>query len=481
VTEPRQATVELERRYGRRAGEVLERLRRVKSEHGRITQADVNRVAGELEIPRAHVNGAASFYADLGFDAVGDRHVRVCGGAACFAATGGTHIEAIESAVPSATSVQQVYCLGYCYGCPAALDGETARAGPDLVEQLLDPATARPAPELPFAAALEDPVVLCRLTESGPAPWDVFESVRGEPGGAERVEREVAVSGLRGRGGAGFPAARKWALAAAAESDGVRYVVCNGDEGDPGSFADRLLMERDPHGVLEGMALAALVAGAGKGVVYVRSEYPAARDALRAAVGDARAAGHLGEHFDVEVFEGAGSYVAGEETSLLHSVEGLRGAAAARPPYPPGRGGLLGRPTVVNNVETLAAVPWIVAHGGAAYAARGHGASTGTKLVCLNERFARPGVYEVELGTQLREICDDLGGGIRDGRTLRSLQVGGPLGGFLGPDQLDTRLDFESLVEAGVALGHAGIVAFDDTVSGLSAGRGRRWWASAAA
>jgi NADH-quinone oxidoreductase subunit F len=227
-------------------------------------------------------------------------------------------------------------------------------------------------------------------------------------------------------------------------------------------------MERDPNRVLEGVALAALASCASKGYVYVRSEYPRARDALRQAIAQARDAGDLGVDvrgsgldFDVEVFEGAGSYVAGEETSLIRSMEGLRGGAAKRPPFP-AESGLFGRPTVVNNVETLAAVPWIVSRGGEAYAHLGIGDSKGTKLVCLNERFARPGVYEVELGVSLRHICEELGGGLRDGHTLRALQVGGPLGGFLGPDQLDLPLTFDALEAAGAALGHASLIAFDE-------------------
>jgi NADH:ubiquinone oxidoreductase subunit F (NADH-binding) len=216
------------------------------------------------------------------------------------------------------------------------------------------------------------------------------------------------------------------------------------------------------------MALAALASRASQGYVYVRSEYPRARDVLREAIDEARHAGELGSDvhgsgldFDVEVFEGAGSYVAGEETSLIRSMEGLRGGAAKRPPFP-AESGLFGRPTVVNNVETLAAVPWIVSRGGEAYARLGIDGSKGTKLVCLNERFARPGVYEVELGVTLRHICEQLGGGLRDGHTLRALQVGGPLGGFLGPDQLDLPLTFEALEAAGAALGHASLIAFDE-------------------
>jgi NADH:ubiquinone oxidoreductase subunit F (NADH-binding)/NADH:ubiquinone oxidoreductase subunit E len=467
----REATVELERRYHRGATDVLERLRRAKAERGRIAPEDVDRIASELGLPRAHVNGAAAFYADLGFAGRAGRVVRVCAGASCFGATHGGHAHAARTAVEDA-SVEHVYCLGYCYASPSALDGETAHAGANLVEQLAG-REPRTDPRIPFADTTGDPVVLARLLAKGPPAWSVWERVVGEPDGAARVLREVAASGLRGRGGAGFPAARKWELARAARVPGPRYIVANGDEGDPGSFADRLLMERDPHGVLEGVALAALASGAERGYVYVRSEYPAARDALRAAVHEARAAGHLGPDvhgsgfdLELEVFEGAGSYVAGEETALLHSMEGLRGGAAARPPFPAGRGGLYGSPTVVNNVETLSALQWIVERGGEAYAARGTERSRGTKLVCLNVAFSRPGVYEVEFGHPLETICLELGGGLRDGHTLRSLQVGGPLGGFLGPDELDLPFSIEGLRERGVELGHGSLVAFDERVSG---------------
>ena len=462
MTDRRQATVELERRYGRRAGEVLERLRSARVSSGGLTPSNVAAVAEQVRLPRAHVNGAATFFADLATDPPGDRDLRVCAGTACLAATGGTHLERVEAlARASGASCQRVYCLGYCYGCPAALDGEEPRAGRDLVEQL-DGRAPKSDPPIPFQSAVEDPVLLARVCGANARePWEVYHSIV-DP---RIVMREVEASGLRGRGGAAFPAARKWAAAAVARSDGPRYVVCNGDEGDPGSYVDRLLMERDPHAVLEGVALAALAVGAERAWVYVRSEYPRARDTLRAALDEARAAGHLEGRVEIEIFEGAGSYVAGEETALVHSMEGLRGAAAARPPYP-AEAGLYGRPTAVNNVETLAAVPWIVDRGGAAYARRGTEGSRGTKLVCLNERFARPGVYEVEMGVSVRWICEALGGGLRDGRRLRALQVGGPLGGFLGAGQLDVPFSFEGLRAAGVELGHGGLVAFDEQVSG---------------
>jgi NADH-quinone oxidoreductase subunit F len=470
----RHAAVELEHRYHRGATEVLDRLRRAKAERGHIAAEDVDRLAVELGLPRAHIHGAASFYSDLGFRHRAGRVVRVCDGASCFAATRGKHLQAVgdEVGMDDGACVERLYCLGYCYASPAALDGQTPHAGPDLAEQLAGRAP-RADPPIPFAAAVSDPVTLSRLLGTGPAPWTVWERVVRAGGGGERVLREVIRADLRGRGGAGFPVGRKWEHARAARASGERYIVANGDEGDPGSYADRLLMEQDPHGVLEGVALAALACGASRGYVYVRSEYPAARDRLRAAVLEARAAGHVGANvhesgidFDVEIFEGAGSYVAGEETALLHSMEGLRGAAAARPPFPTGRGGLYGAPTVINNVETLAALQWIVDRGGEAYAVRGTGGSRGTKLVCLNEAFMRPGVYEVDFGISIERICSELGGGLRAGRKLRALQVGGPLGGFLAADQLETPLSIEALDECGVPLGHGSLVAFDDRLSG---------------
>jgi NADH:ubiquinone oxidoreductase subunit F (NADH-binding)/NADH:ubiquinone oxidoreductase subunit E len=467
---------EVERRYGRRGTEVLERLRAVKRERGRIAPEDIEAIARELSLPRAHVNAAASFYADLGFRPRGRRHVQVCDGTACFAASRGSHIRdlADELGAPpdgvsqdGSDSLQPVYCLGYCYGGPAALADEVPHAGPDLVDQLAGRAERRD-PEIPFRVAAPQPVVLAGLAGEGPEPWAVWGDVTSS-GDRGRVIREVLASGLRGRGGAGFPAATKWATVADSGIPGPRYVVCNGDEGDPGSFIDRLLMESDPHRVLAGIALAGYAIGAEHGYAYVRSEYPRARDALRRAVGEAREAGHLGDgagtgiRFEIEVFEGAGSYVAGEETSLIHSMEGLRGEVARRPPYPT-EDGFLHRPTVVNNVETLCAVPWIVDRGGDAYAELGAGESKGTKVVCLNERFRNPGAYEVELGVSLRYVFDELGGGLRDRHVLRTLQVGGPLGGFIASDHLDVPLSFDALRAVGADLGHGSLVAVDEHV-----------------
>lgn len=429
-------------------------------------------VAGRFGLPAAAGLGPATFYADLAAPH-GRRHVRVCTAAACFAAQAGRHVREVEETLgvapdhlsPNAeTSLQSVRCLGYCYAGPACLDGDTPCTGPTLAAQLSG--RSLPCdPPIPAADATGDPVVLAGVVQ-GQDAWQTWPDVLRD-GAPERVLGEVAASGLRGRGGAGFPVAAKWA---AAGGSPATVVVANGDEGDPGSYADRLLMEADPGRVLEGLALACFACGSRRGVVLVRSEYPRALAGMRAAVERARADGHLGRRLhgtgvdlDVEVVEGSGSYVAGEETALVAGLEGGRGCARPRPPYPTRRG-LWDAPTVVNNVETLAAVPWIVRHGGNAYAARGTPSETGTKLVCLSERFARPGCYEVEIGTPVTRIVEELGGGLREGSELTVVQVGGPLGGFLAADQLDVPLSESRLAARGAALGHAGLVAFDQRV-----------------
>jgi NADH:ubiquinone oxidoreductase subunit F (NADH-binding) len=234
--------------------------------------------------------------------------------------------------------------------------------------------------------------------------------------------------------------------------------VANGDEGDPGSYIDKLLMEDNPHLLLEGMALAGHAGGARHGFILVRSEYPRSKPALELAIGEARAAGHLGEHFDVAVVEGAGSYVVGEETALLSCLQGLRGTVSARPPFPAERG-VHGLPTVVNNIETLCNIPFIAQHGAEAYKALSPNATPGTKIVCFNERFRRPGAYEVPFGMTTRELCEDVAGGIPGG--IKALQIGGPLGGILPASKLDTPFDFQPLADEGCMVGHGGIVGFD--------------------
>ncbi len=288
--------------------------------------------------------------------------------------------------------------------------------------------------------------------------------------GGEAVVDEIKVSGLRGRGGAGFPTGIKWNTVRLAPAD-RKYIVCNADEGDSGTFADRMTMEGDPLSLIEGMTIAAVAVGATVGYVYIRSEYPHAIRTMRRAILAARRAGLLGsgimgsEHgYDMEVRVGAGAYICGEETSLLESLEGKRGTVRAKPPLPAIEG-LFGKPTVVNNVLSLASVPWIMANGAAAYAAFGTGRSLGTLPIQLAGNVARGGLIEVPFGVPLREIIEDWGGGTMSGRPFRAVQVGGPLGAYFPEALLDTPMGYEDMAKAGGLLGHGGVVVFDDTVN----------------
>jgi formate dehydrogenase iron-sulfur subunit len=283
------------------------------------------------------------------------------------------------------------------------------------------------------------------------------------------IVEEIEASGLRGRGGAAFPTGVKWRTVVTAR-DEPKYVVCNADEGDPGAYSDRFLLEDDPHTILEGMAIAAAAVGATQGYVYVRKEYPEAQEALERAIAETRTAGIFGERllgrgpaFDVEIVRGEGSYVCGEETALLNAIEGRRPEVRARPPYP-AEHGLNGCPTLVHNVETLAALPWILRHGAAAYEAMGRGTSRGTKVVSLNSLFVRPGLYEVEFGMPVAEIVHGLGGGLATGE-LRGVLIGGPLAGILPVNLLDTPFTIDALREVGADVGHGGVVAFDEHTS----------------
>ena len=277
------------------------------------------------------------------------------------------------------------------------------------------------------------------------------------------IVRAVTESGLRGRGGAAFPAGIKWQTVRATAAP-QKYVVCNADEGDSGTFSDRMLMEGDPYCLLEGMAIAGLAVGAAQGYIYVRSEYPHAVAALEAAL--AGAGDFLGNgfgKFTIEVRVGAGSYVCGEETALLESIEGKRGIVRAKPPLP-AVAGLFGQPTLINNLITFASVPDILAQGAAAYRDLGCGRSRGTLPFQLAGNIKHGGLVEVPFGLSLRELLYDFGGGSRSGRPLRAVQVGGPLGAYLPEAQFDTLLDYEAFAAIGAGLGHGGIVAFDDTV-----------------
>ena len=282
------------------------------------------------------------------------------------------------------------------------------------------------------------------------------------------VVAAVADSGLRGRGGAGFPAGIKWRTVADAPSS-VKFVCANADEGDSGTFADRMLMEGDPFTLIEGMVIAAYAVGAGEGYVYIRSEYPDAVRTMRRAIGAAAAAGWLGADilgsgfsFDLQVRVGAGAYICGEETAMLDSIEGKRGMVRAKPPLP-AIAGLFGRPTVINNVLTLATVPAVVAQGAEAYAASGVGRSRGTQVFQLAGNVARGGIVETAFGVSLAELVEGYGGGTASGRPVKAVQVGGPLGAYVPASAMDVAMGYEELAAIGAMLGHGGVVVFDDT------------------
>jgi formate dehydrogenase iron-sulfur subunit len=274
------------------------------------------------------------------------------------------------------------------------------------------------------------------------------------------IVAEITESGLRGRGGAGFPAGIKWKTVMEAQAD-QKYICCNADEGDSGTFADRILMEGDPFTLIEGMAIAALAVGATKGFIYIRSEYPAAITQMNKAI--EIAAPKLG-NFELKVRAGAGSYVCGEETAMLESLEGKRGVVRAKPPLP-ALEGLFGKPTVINNVLTLASVPEILASGADSYKARGVGRSLGTQIFQLAGNIKQGGIVEIGFGISLDELVNGFGGGTLTGKPIRAIQVGGPLGAYFDIDKLSVSADYESMVTAGGMLGHGGIVVFDESVN----------------
>lgn len=472
---------------------VYDRLSELFARQGHISDDDIGRVAEEHSLPPAHVRATAKFYDDLSHAAPATRTVKLCNGEACQVA-GGRAVEAaltarlgVEPGDTNADGVrfEHVTCVGYCGRGPNGMldDAPISLATPDAVDDLV--ASLSGVPGAHAAAPTNDvhlpaegrPCIVLRHFDRDVVRIDAARAA-GVYGALETaatsmpptdVIAEITASQLRGRGGAGFPTGVKLSTVADAEvkdGSGRRFVVVNCDEGDAGSYIDKELIERDPHTQIEGALLAAYACGAQEVIFYVRSEYPAAKDVLDGAVSEARAAGLIGRSLfgssfscDVRTVQGRGAYICGEETSLLRSIEGVPALVSIRPPFP-AHEGLWGCPTAVQNVETLHNLPWIVANGGDAYARYGVDGSRGTKALSLNTRVARPGLYEVELGTTLREIIFDLAGGMADGEEFKAVQIGGPLGAILGPEALDAPFSFDGLTAAGGILGHGGIVVY---------------------
>ncbi len=486
---------------------------------GWISQAALGYLCSRLDIAPAEAFGVASAYELLSLEPMAQVVVHICDDIACRARSGGDPCGAVRSAngppgeERGGLSWKPSPCLGHCEHGSAALvqrsgdGGGRATVAPFDAAALEHMATSvapgpgfappapAPAPVLPTsapasrAAEIAPPVALVPQASSDRSPLrllrrvgvvdptsiDAYRAAGGYEAlrralslGPEGVLSELKAANLLGRGGAAFPTAAKWSAVA---HNPVRphFFVANADESEPGTFKDRVLLEADPFALVEAVTVAGIVTGAEKGFVYLRGEYPLAEERLEGAIAQARAHGLLGEDvmssghvFELEIRRGAGAYIAGEETALFNSIEGLRPEPRNKPPFPVDRG-LFGKPTGINNVETLLCVLEVLSIGGAAFASIGTASSSGTRLFCVSGCVASPGLYEVPLGTTLRELLD-LAGGVRDGRELRSVLLGGAAGSFVVPAQLDIELSFEAVRSAGTTLGSGVVMVMDDTV-----------------
>jgi NADH-quinone oxidoreductase subunit F len=457
--------------------------------YGYLPEAVAAEIAQDLGVSLAEVGGVIEFYTLFYSHPPGRTLLHVCTDPSCALAGGEAVLTAVcqhlgigpgETSPDGASTVERSPCLGLCEHAPALLAGSSAG---DLSQAT---AIGRAAPQ--------DAVRLCqgqgfqpgslvygekRILTANCGKGHTTGLAEYEAGGGFRglrralhlspaeVIAEVKASGLVGRGGAAFPTGIKWEGAAQAPGE-VKYVVCNGDESEPGTFKDRVLMEDDPQRILEGMIIAGYAIGAAMGYIYVRGEYPRAVQAMRQAIDEARQAGYLGRAilgtdfaFEIELRRGAGAYICGEETALFASIEGQRGFPRLKPPFPTTHG-LFGQPTAINNVETLCNVPYILEHGAAVYGQLGTQKSPGSKLFCLSGDVARPGLYEVPFGVSLRHLLYDLAGGVRQGRALQAILFGGAAGAFALPSQLDVEMSFEGLRAAGLPLGSGVVLVLDE-------------------
>jgi NADH-quinone oxidoreductase subunit F len=465
---------------------------------GWISEGGLNYVCRRLVVPPAEAYGVASFYALFWLTPRPRRVVHVCEDLACMTRGSAALLAALEgegadpdAAGPAAATAgagcwQRSPCLGLCERAPAALVSE---AGDDPYHEVVAPATPAAVRAAmagsrcvsPQVAALPQAgkpglVLLARIGRVDPDSLDSYRSYGGYQAlrrafdlGPVGVIRELSDSRLVGRGGAAFPAARKWE-AVARQPVRPHYLVCNADESEPGTFKDRVIMEGDPFSVIEAMTIAGVTTGCERGFVYLRGEYPVAQERLGRAIAAARTHGFLGDNvmsqgvrFDIEIRRGAGAYICGEETAIFNSIEGFRGEPRNKPPFPVDAG-LFGKPTVINNVETLVNVLPIVLGGGPAYAAVGTEGSTGTKLFGVSGGVARPGVYEVTFGFTLRQLIE-LAGGLESGRSLQAVLLGGAAGTFVRPEDIDVPLTFEGTRAIGATLGSGVVMVLDDTVA----------------
>ena len=475
---PDPAIVKLIRELGGSRAEIVRVLRALQAEYGPLTPHLIAEVARELQMPVSRIYGIATFYSMLTTQAPPERTIRICDGPYCMMRGAGDLLCQIQAQLGASWTITRTSCLGLCDRAPAALVRDS-QVGPMRLEhmdryeigwcgEVSDYRQPRPGEIralLPNPATATEPLEAAFAKGAFPA---LQKALKLSP---EAVLRELEASKLRGRGGAGFPAGRKWRFVAS-QTQQPKYVVCNADESEPLSFKDRVLLDLCPHLVLEGMAIVAYAVGASAGYIYIRGEYRTQVERLMGAAAEAEDHGWLGSRiggtaftFPVHIHQGAGAYICGEETALLESLEGHRGEPRARPPFP-GEQGYRGQPTVISNVETLASVPRILARGADWYCSLGNPQSPGTKLYTLLGEVNRPGLFEASFGLTLRQIIDEFGEGMRDGSTFRFAVTGGAAGTLVPPSLLDVPMDYDS-ASKGVSLGSGGMLICDQTVSPL--------------
>ncbi len=457
---------------------ILEILRALQGKHGGLTKSMISDVARALRVPAERAFGVATFYSMLSIPPETKPIVRVCDGPPCWLRGAALARQNLQVADDAKYAVRRTSCLGLCDLAPAALIGQH-QAGPLDPNQPvagLDLVGTRP----PTYTAPREGEIRSLLADTAEIDPDELSSARkfGAYTGLEKalhlsseeVIEAIVQAGLRGRGGAGFPAGQKWRLVAQSDRS-PRYVVCNADESEPLVFKDRVLIDANPHQLLEGIAIAGHAVGAAEGWIYIRGEYAPQTDRLARAIEQATEAGLLGDNilgsgfnFHIHLHRGAGAYICGEETALLESLEGRRGEPRARPPYPTVNG-YRGQPTVVNNVETLAAVPAVLRNGADEYLRLGNAASPGTKLYTLLGHVRQPGLFEGPFGLTLRQIIDRFGGGMAPGSEFHFALTGGAAGTFVPSSLLDTPIDFNT---PEISLGAGAILVCDQSVSPLA-------------
>jgi NADH-quinone oxidoreductase subunit F len=434
--------------------------------YGWVAEEVATEIAKSLHVPLADVHGVIEFYSLFYNEPTAKRVFRVCTDVAC-ALKGGDgilhHLCEHHGLQPGQTkpdlslTIEPSPCLGLCEHAPVALVGDEAETNIDLKNNKYE--LGRP-PSLVYGS-IRLLTANCGNGTTSLAKYGEYAALKkAKSMQPEAVIAEVKASGLVGRGGAAFPTGIKWEGAAKAEAD-QKYVICNADESEPGTFKDRILLLDDPHRTIEGMCITAYAIGASRGFIYIRGEYPYIVPVLENALKESRDAGYLGADFDIEIRVGAGAYICGEETALFESIEGKRGFPRVKPPFPT-TFGVFGKPTVINNVESLCNVPLIISLGSAEYRKIGTEKSPGPKLFCVSGDVAKPGLYEVPFGVTLRELLE-MAGGVSNGKKLQSVLFGGAAGAFATTEHLDVKMTFEDLRGVGLPLGSGVVMVFDET------------------